>query len=80
MKYAISFLGMSISFIFLPWWGTYTIAVLFLMYTKGYIPLFFTLLLDFYALPQDFPIASVSFLGLMVLANVLKKRILSGVE
>ena len=80
MKYIISFLGMSISFIFLPWWGTYVMAVLFLIYTKGYIPLFFMLLLDFYALPQEFPIASASFLGLMTVAYVLKERILSGVE
>ena len=80
MKYVISFLGMSISFIFLPWWGTYIIATLFLMYTKGYIPLFFTLLLDFYALPQEFPIASASFLLLMIVAYVLKDKILSGVE
>ncbi|MBL1434502.1 hypothetical protein COB87_002980 [Candidatus Wolfebacteria bacterium] len=67
------------SFIFLPWWGTYIIGVLFLMYTPGYIPLLFTVLLDFYALPQEFPYASISFFVLILFAHFIKERMFDGV-
>lgn len=80
MKHVLSAVGMLASFIFLPWWGTYVIAVLFLAYTPGYVPLLFIILLDFFAIPQEFPFASLSFLGLMLLAMFLKERIFNSVE
>lgn len=80
MKYAISFCIMAVSFVFLPWWGTFVLAVLLLLYTPGYIALLFMILLDFYALPQEFPYASGIFVLCMLAAYVMKDRMFDGVE
>jgi hypothetical protein len=71
---------MAASFVFLPWWGAFAIAVLLLAYTPGYMPLLFTILLDYYSLPQEFPYASVVFVALMLVAHVVKDRMFNGVE
>tara|TARA_B100000745_G_scaffold300584_1_gene255526 strand:+ start:6576 stop:6818 length:243 start_codon:yes stop_codon:yes gene_type:complete len=80
MKYLITFIVMTIGFVFLPWWGTFFLGVLTLIYTQGHVALLFTILLDFYALPQEFPYASGIFLLLMVLAHIIKDRMFDGVE
>lgn len=79
MKYVLTALGMMLGFIFLPWWGTYTLAVATLFFMPGYIALFFTILIDFYALPQEVPFASIFFLVLMSIAHVIKARMFDGV-
>lgn len=79
MKYVGTALAMLLGFIFLPWWGTYALASATLLYTPGYVALFFSILIDFYALPHEFPIASVVFLLLMSIAYVIKARMFDGV-
>tara|TARA_B100000508_G_scaffold60333_1_gene47050 strand:+ start:100026 stop:100268 length:243 start_codon:yes stop_codon:yes gene_type:complete len=80
MKYLVTIVVMALGFIFLPWWGVFLLAAISLIYTKGYIALVFTILLDFFALPQEFPYASVTFLVLMLLARTIKDRMFDGVE
>lgn len=70
---------MVLGFIFLPWWGTYTLALATLFFTPGYVALFFTILIDFYALPQEIPFASLSFLVLMSAVFSIKARMFDGV-
>jgi len=80
MKYLIAFSIMAASFVFLPWWGVFVLGVMFLVYVPGYIPLIFMILLDFYALPQEFPYVSGIFLVLMLAAHAIKDRMFDGVE
>lgn len=79
MKYVIILLTMAAGFLFLPWWATYALAVVMLIFSMGYIPLIFTILLDFFALPQEFPYASVVFLGCMLVAYFIKDQMFDGV-
>jgi len=79
MKYIGTIFIMTLGFIFLPWWGTYTLAAATLFFMPGFVALFFTILIDFYALPQEIPFASLSFLVLMSLAHVIKVRMFDGV-
>lgn len=80
MKYLITAVVMALGFIFLPWWGVFVLGIVSLIYTQGHIALLFMILLDFLALPQEFPYASGIFLVCMVLAHVIKDRMFDGVE
>jgi len=79
MKYIGTILIMTLAFVFLPWWGTYILAAATLFFMPGFVALFFTILIDFYALPQEIPFASLSFLALMSVAHVIRARMFDGV-
>lgn len=80
MKHVITTVIMALGFVFLPWWGLFLIGLASLVYTQGHVALLFMVLLDFFALPQEFPYASGIFLLLMLVAHVIKDRMFDGVE
>lgn len=79
MKYVGVGIVMALGFLFLPWWATYILGVLMLIFVPGYVPLIFIILLDFFSLPQEFPYASVIFLVFMGVSYVIKDRMFDGV-
>ena len=79
MRYVLVALGMILGFIFLPWWGTYALAIALLSISHGSIPLIFVLALDSVNMPFGIPYLSLSYGVAMVFVYLLKQRLFDGV-
>lgn len=64
------------SFAFLPWWGTYILALFSLTLTSGFVGLLITIVLDFYSFPPQFPYLSLGYTVCMLLAYWVKQQLL----
>lgn len=76
MRDILAAVSIVISVVFLPWWAVYGVMVLTLIFSRGYAGIIGSIFLDMYALPQDIPYASVSFLLLALLAYWVKSNLL----
>ena len=76
MRDIIAGISIGISIIFVPWWAVYGIMLITLIFSRGYAGIIGGIFLDVYALPQDLPYASVSFLLVAILAYWVKSNML----